>query len=182
MYTVFNKIDFTSLCVNGERIQLRSLNEKYATDIFREFTPEITHYMMPKSADDISETMAFINISQQGMKNGNDLVFVILNKNTEEFLGCCGLHGRSGYQTPELGIWLKKSAHGNKYGREAIVTLVNWAISNMHIDYFIYPVDRANISSRKIAEFLGGIIYQEKKVQTMSGSILDEVVYKLKPT
>ena len=46
-------------------------------------------------------------------------------------------------------------------------------------DYLIYPVDRANIPSRKIPESLGGIIFEEKKTKTMSGGVLDEVVYKI---
>ncbi len=78
-----------------------------------------------------------------------------------------------------LGIWLKSGAHGNRYGREAINFLVQWTVENVDFDYLRYPVDRANIPSRKIAESLGGTVYEENRVETMSGGILDEVVYKI---
>ena len=106
-------------------------------------------------------------------------MFAILSKKKGEFLGCCGLHGEGKIRTPELSIWLKKSAHGSGYGREAIQTLMNWSRNNIDFDYFIYPVDRKNIASSKIPESLGGEIMAELKVETPNGKILEEVVYKI---
>ena len=123
-----------------------------------------------------------MNLFQGHVKNnaeGYNFSAVIIDKETGEFLGCCGLHGKNNVRTPELGIWLKKDAHGKKLGREAIKTLCYWAVKNIDFEYLIYPVDRANISSCKIPEYLGGIIFDEKKVENMSGNILDEVVYKI---
>jgi RimJ/RimL family protein N-acetyltransferase len=96
-----------------------------------------------------------------------------------EFLGICGLHIRAGPDTPELGIWLKKSAHGERLGREAIHCLVAWAKIHLDAAFLIYPVDRQNIPSRKIPESLGGVIFAEDKVKNMSGRILDEVIYRI---
>ena len=172
-------IDLTSLQIEGNRIRLLSINESYSLEIFKEFTPEITRYMFPKPAEKIEETLAFIAESLDGMRGGWDLVLVITQKEDGEFLGCCGLHGRKNPRTPELGIWLKKDAHGKKYGKEAIETLTLWAIKHIYFDYAIYPVDKANIKSRKIAEALNGSIFEEKKVKTMRGSYLNEVVYKI---
>ena len=53
---------------------------------------------------------------------------------------------------------------------------------NIDFDYAIYPVDKANIASRKIAESLGGMVIKERRVKTMRGSYLDEVVYKIPKT
>ena len=74
---------------------------------------------------------------------------------------------------------IKKSAHGNGYGREAVHTLVNWSKKNINIDYFIYPVDRRNIASCKIPESLGGEVVEEFKAETSTSKILDKVVYKI---
>jgi len=38
---------------------------------------------------------------------------------------------------------------------EAIQTLISWAAEHIDFDYAIYPVDKANAPSRKIAESLG---------------------------
>ena len=172
-------VDLTSLRIEGERIILLSITESCSPEIFKEFTPEITRYMFPRPAEKIEETLSFISGSLEGMLSGRDLVLVIKKKESGEFLGCCGLHGKGNPRTPELGIWLKKDAHGKKYGREAIRILTLWAVENIDFDYIMYPVDKANIASRKIPESLGGIIFEEKRVRTMSGGFLDEVVYKI---
>ncbi len=174
-----NSLDLTSLLIVGDRIVLQSINESYSSVIFKEFTAEITQYMFPRPAEKTEETLSFISESIDGMRGGRDFVLAIMEKQTREFLGCCGFHGKSKPRTPELGIWIKKSAHGKKYGREAIRTLTSWAVENIDFDYVIYPVDRANIASRRIPESLGGTIFEEKKVKTMSGGFLDEVVYRI---
>jgi len=135
--------------------------------------------MYPKPADKIDETLEFINNSINNMKTNSELILAITKKYNSEFLGCCGLHIKETPDTPELGIWLKKSAHGNKYGQEAIKTLIDWCKENIEFDYLIYPVDKKNIPSRKIPESLGGTIFREEIVKTMNNTYLDEVIYKI---
>jgi len=171
-------VDLENVSIIGEKICLVSLNSSFAQDIFSEFSEEIASYMIPKPAQEIRETHDFIEASIQGMKNQEELVLAIVSTK-REFLGCCGLHGRGKGTTPELGIWLKKSAHGYRFGQSAINLLVTWASENLIIDYFIYPVDRENVPSRKIPESLGGTIFKEAKVKTHSNNVLDEVIYKI---
>ena len=171
--------DLLSLTIEGERIRLKTISNKFDGDIFREFTDEITTYMLPSTSANIEETQNFIATSRQDVEAGYNLQFVVVSKTTEEFLGNCGLHGQGKVRMPELGIWLKKDAHGKGYGREAVYTLVNWSKNNIDLDYFIYPVDRRNTPSRKIPESLGGQIFEDYKVKTPTGKILDLVVYKI---
>lgn len=172
-------IDLNSLEIMSERLQLTAINHEYADTIYQEFRPPVTRYMMPKPADNIEETINFIQRSLDSMSSRNEIILVILDASSKEFLGCCGFHGRENSQTPELGIWLKIGAHGYGYGIEAIVTLCRWAIQHILFDYAIYPVDKRNLPSRRIPESLGGNIYREAIVETMSGSQLDEVIFKL---
>lgn len=169
--------DLTALRLEGDRVMLRSLQEGDAADIFVEFTAEITRYMYPKPAATIDDTLAFIADSQAGMRAQTDIVLAITRD--REFLGCCGVHLTQGPRTPELGVWLKQAAQGHGYGREAIAVLAAWAVANLDFDYAIYPVDRANLPSRKIAESLGGSVFEEKKVPALTGNILDSVVYQI---
>lgn len=178
-YLTSQTTDLLSLTIEGERLRLVTISDEFEQDIFQEFTDEITIYMFPSPAKDIEEIRSFIAESRRAIKAGNNLQFAILSKTTEEFLGCCGLHGEGKVRTPELGIWLKKSAHGSGYGREAVHTLVNWSRKNIDIDYFIYPVDRRNIASCRIPESLGGEVVEEFKAETSTGKILDEVVYRI---
>lgn len=172
-------IDLLQVTIPGERITLVPVNEHFAEDIFVAFTAEITRYMMPKPADSIDDTLAFIRSASQGNKDATDLVLAITDSHSGEFYGCCGFHVRGNTRAPELGIWLKKSAHGFGYGREAITMLVRWSLSWLDYDYALYPVDRANGPSRKIPESLGGELAGEARVETMRGTFLDEVIYQV---
>ncbi len=171
--------DLLSLVIEGERLRLETIAEQFDQDIFQEFTSEVTRYMTPDPPAKIEDTRDFITTSRHSIEAGDNLLFVILSKVTDEFLGCCGLHARNKVRTPELGIWLKKSAHGNGYGREAIHTLVQWSRNNLDIDYFIYPVDRNNFASSKIPESLGGEIVETLKKETPTGKILDLIIYRI---
>jgi RimJ/RimL family protein N-acetyltransferase len=114
--------------------------------------------------------------SFNSLEKGNDLQMVILKKQLNEFIGCAGVH-QIGAKDPELGIWIKKSAHGNKYGLETITALIAWARKNIDFNYLRYPVDKRNRASRRIPEQNGGIIKREFKGINQKGFELDEVEY-----
>jgi ribosomal-protein-alanine N-acetyltransferase len=172
-------LDLNAVKIATGRLTLRPVTAEFTELIFAEFTPEITKYMLPSSPRHISETEQFIADTLEKRSRGSDLVLAILAKETEEFLGCCGLHGRENPREPELGIWLKKSAHGRGFGREAVAAVRDWAARHLIVDAFIYPVDRNNTASRKVAEALGGTIIRSEPVKTMSGGELDAVIYKI---
>ncbi len=171
-------MDILKVTIETERLLLVPISLEYADDIFKEFTPEITRFMYPKSPDKIEETIEYIQDRTEKMKRGEEIVISILDKNTKELIGGSGLHHLS-TKVLEFGIWIKRGAHGNKYGREAIAGVKKWAEENLDFDYFIYPADRNNIPSRKIAESLGGKIHKEYRQKSLSGVILDEVEYRI---
>lgn len=166
----------TSILTN--RLLLQATSMKYKEEIFKEFTEEITTYMYPRSPKEVSETETYINETIARIKNNQDLVVTIVKQESQEFLGCAGIH-EIDKTNPELGIWLKKTAQGNKYGLEAIAALKYWADTNLNYEYCIYPVDRANIASRKIPEALGGKIAREFDKINMSGNILHMLEYRI---
>jgi [ribosomal protein S5]-alanine N-acetyltransferase len=152
------------------------INGSYANDIFINFNDEITRYMYPKPAKEISETNGFITESIKGLKEGNNLQLVALKKPEMEFLGCIGLH-HVGQKDPELGIWIKKAAHGYGYGLEAISAVIEWAEKNVEYEYLKYPVDRRNFASKRIPETTGGVQKKEYKKVNLKGFELDEIEY-----
>ena len=173
-------LNFISVRISGDRIRLVPVVSEYAEIIFKEFTDDITRYMVPSTPSNIEEINNFIKSSARNMEENIDLTLVILKKDNDEFLGICGLHGRQNPNEPVLGIWLKKSAHGLKYGQEAIKILVDWARHNIVFKHMVYPCDIANIASRRIAENLKGEIFRTGEVKTMSGRILNEVAYRIR--
>ncbi|MBI3485342.1 GNAT family N-acetyltransferase [Candidatus Daviesbacteria bacterium] len=171
-------MNLQSLEIVSDRLKLVPISRKYLKDIFANFTSEITTYMFPAPPKRKEETEEFIDSAIRKNESGEDIVKVITNKETGEFLGCGGLHKiKSG--RPELEIWIKKSAHGNHYGREALTALKDWADQNINYQYIKYPVDKKNIPSRKIAESLGGEVIAEMQKTNLSGNILDEVEYRI---
>ena len=174
-------MDLINVEITTDRLLLAALSFKYKENIFSEFTEEITIYMYPRPAKNISETEAFIKGAIEGLRNNIDLGLVILKKESQEFLGCAGLH-EINRKDPELGIWLKKKAHGNKYGLEVITAIKSWADEKLDYEYLRYPVDKANIASRKIPEALGGEIVREFNKINMSGNTLHIVEYKINKT
>lgn len=166
--------------IHSKRLLLRPLSIDVKEMIFQEFTPEITTYMVPDPPKEIGETENFITSTVKKMSNGEEMVFVILKSENEEFLGLTGIHALN-TKTPEFGIWLKKEAHGNGFGREAITALKEWIDKNVKYEYLLYPVDQENIPSRKIPESLGGVVHREYKKQTPSGKVLNTVEYRIYP-
>lgn len=173
-------MDLLKVVITTVRLKLVPTAEKYSHDIFKEFTAEITKYMFPKPAARIKETLAFIKTSRKKMASGEEFQVVVLNKDTGEFLGHAGIRGVN-TSTPELGVWIKKSAHGNKYGKEAIGGLKKWIDKNINYTHIKYPVERHNVASRKIAEALGGVVKAQYPKTNASGRLLDEVEYHIFP-
>lgn len=169
-------MNLSEVTITTERLKLVPVSEDYTETIFKEFTSEVTTYMFPKPAETIDDTLAFITMSQEQREKGETFNVSIFDANTGELFGGGGIT-RLNTKTPELGIWIKKGAHGHKYGREAVKGLKDWAEKNLQYDYLTYPVDKRNIPSRKIAESLGGVVKKEFKKINQSGNELDMVEY-----
>ena len=167
--------------IETERLILKPLASEHADEIFPEFTDEITKFMFPSAPHDISETQAYINDSRSKMEAGKDIVAGIFDRSTGEFLGGGGLH-HIDRATPELGIWIKKGAHGQKFGQEAVAGLKRWADENLAYEYLTYPVAVDNIASRKIPESLGGKVAREFVGKKQNGEDMDQVEYHIYPS
>ncbi|MBT3816716.1 MAG: GNAT family N-acetyltransferase [Candidatus Magasanikbacteria bacterium] len=171
----------TNLIIQTKNLLLQPITLDYAEEIFKEFTPEITTYMFPKSPDKIEETIEFIKTAIKKNETGIDFQVVILDKTTKEYLGNAGIHNIN-TKTPEFGIWIKKSAHGNAYGKEAMIAFKEWIDDNLDYDYILYPVDKANYASKRIPELLGGEIFREYDQKSMNNKDLHLLEYRIYPT
>ncbi len=164
--------------IEGNRLLLKSISLAYKKPIFENFTEEITTYMYPRPPKNTAQAASFIKNSLEGMKNEHELILVILKKDSQEFLGCAGIH-RINTKHPEFGIWLKQTAHRKGYGLEAITVMKNWCEDNLDCEYFTYPVDEENYPSRRIPEKLGGEIVRAYKKRNLSGRILNLLEYRI---
>lgn len=169
-------MELKHIIIETENLILQPIELKYSEIIFKEFTEDISLYMLPKPSDNIKGVEQFIESSIEGLLDGSNLQLVAISRETGEFIGCVGLH-YLGSKDPELGLWIKKGAHGNAYGLEAITSLIGWARENIDFEYLRYPVDRRNHASRRIPERNGGEIKKEYKEINQMGFELDTVEY-----
>jgi len=135
--------------------------------------------MVVKIAESTDDTKLFIDEMIQGQKEGRDLLFVILGRNNNEFLGTAGLHSVQNGKSPALGVWIKNGQHGNGIGTEAVEAVCKWAEMSMIVDNFVFEVAKNNAASRKIPEKLGGVIVRERKIRTYEGDLMDEITYHI---
>ncbi|MEI6267055.1 MAG: GNAT family N-acetyltransferase [bacterium] len=164
--------------IETDRLLLVPMSRKYAEDVFREFTPELTYYMSPPTPSKIDDSIDWIESTLPKYEAGTDFTFAIILKENGEFIGGGGIHNID-TMSPEFGIWTKKSSHGNRYGREAIRGANSWVDENLKCDYVKYPVFADNIASRKIPESLGGVIFREYTEKNNVGVELPIVEYRI---
>ena len=164
--------------IDSERLTLKILDSHMTKDVFDNFNSDVTTYMYPAPPKKIEESQMFVDATLEKIKNGVEAVYAITLKESGEFLGLCGIHNiPSG--SPELGIWTKKSAHGNGYGFEAISTLISYLRQTIPFNHIIYPVDKRNRASRRIPIMHGGTLQREYEVVNQSGETLYILEYRI---
>lgn len=173
-------MNLNEVVIETPRLKLVPINESHIRKVYTHFTQTLSRYMFPQPTGQIEDTEKFVLTSMEGLKAGTNLQLVVVEKDTERFLGCAGLHN-IGTEDPELGVWIRRSAQHQGYGMEAIRGIVNWGRENVKYDHFKCPVDRNNKSSRRIPISLGGQFIKSYKRMNMTGTKeLDIVEYWLK--
>lgn len=171
-------MDYTNLVIKTKRLSLEAITFDHVDVIFKNFTKDITEFMYPQPSNKKKDTIDFIDGSLKAMKKGTNIQQVIIHTHSREFLGAVGLHNTNS-ETPELGIWLKKDAHGCRYGLEAITGIVEYAKENLDFKYLKYPVDKDNIPSRKIPNKLEAKVESEYSLKNVIGKELNIIEYRI---
>ena len=171
-------MDLRKVTIETERLLLVPISRKYSEQVLAEYREPVTKYMNHGPPDSIEDVDGQMEQREIDMKNGTMLFMIALEKQSDEFLGCFVLEDLD-QKNPEMGGWIKKSAHGNGFGREAAAGLKQWADSNLEYDYILWPCAVMNISSRKVAESLGGTASKEYEKKTASGKIWPYVEYRI---
>jgi len=167
------------MTLETERLLLKAITRDYTDAVFRAFTAEIAQYMTARPATYRTETEAFVITAMQENEQQTGLTLAILDRQTADFLGVVSLRALISQQ-PELGIWLKKEAHGQGLGREAVHALKAWADGTLTYAYLRYPVDYRNKASRRMAESQNGQIRRQFVTRNGSGMPLHILEYWIK--
>jgi RimJ/RimL family protein N-acetyltransferase len=143
--------DLSQTFITSARLVLRAFKAADAAESFEEASTAIAQFMSwnPPASEKEFETIWQGRLSQ--MKAGTELHLVIRPNSTDEFVGAAGLHPADGTML-ETGIWIKESAQGHGYGREAVAAVIKWASEKFRPSGFLYPVVDENTPSRKLAD------------------------------
>lgn len=161
--------------IETERLRLCLISRDYQDDIFREFTETVAQFLVNKPTGKIEDTSRFIEESRAASLAGHNCQLVALERKTGKFIGCLGVHHLD--EAPALGIWIKESAWGQGYGREAIAALKVWAKKNLSVAQVSYPVFSSNLRSRRLAEASGGIFKRTMAGHDSRDQETDEIEY-----
>jgi RimJ/RimL family protein N-acetyltransferase len=159
-------------------LRLVPVTEAFQNDVIAHFGPPVTDFLKSAPITTPEEARAYFDRVERGRDARTDFVTAIMQSDSGEFLGCAGVHGLA-TRTPSLGIWLKASAHGHGYGREAVTAIAAWAFETFDVDYLRYGADKRNAASIRIAESLGGRLGREYDMISDSGRPLQIVEYHL---
>lgn len=159
------------IIIKSQRLQLSQFQMMDAQDVFPCITPTITKFM-PWEPPSWGEYVSRCEKRVQSPEP-NKFSFVIRRLDNKECLGMASFENAES-DSPEIGLWLKESAHGQGFGREVVAALVRWGHTTLVKENFIYPVAVQNIASRRIAEHLHGEIIGNRK-----NSKYDSVIYRI---
>lgn len=159
------------IVIHSPRLQLTQFQMTDAHDVFASITPAIAKFM-PWEPPSWSEYVTRCQKRVQAPEP-NNFSFVIRRLENREYLGMASFEDADSV-SPELGLWLKESAHGQGFGREVLSALVEYGHTNLGKQSFIYPVAVQNSASRRIAESLHGEIIGNRR-----NPKYDSVVYRI---
>ena len=137
--------------IKTERLILKPISYDYIENIDTEMILNITRYMKLNSSEKIEDSKQIIQKSLEEMKKGNILQMVIIEKDSNEFIGLTGLYEINTVE-PFLEIWTKKEARKKGYGLEAMNGLLEWAEKNIKFNNIYYSLRKKNIIKRKEPE------------------------------
>lgn len=104
----------------------------------------------------VEDTRDFCARAAANWLTREDLTIAIFAAGDGRFLGGTGLHRISWRDgTFEIGYWLRKSAEGRGYMREAVRTLTACAFEQLGARRVAITCDERNARSRRVAERLG---------------------------
>ena len=161
------------------RLMIRPFTLDYLEEYFREFTAEITKYQFPDPFPDMEAANQVMSGFVKEMEEGKMLELVILGQDGE-FFGCIDVFGIR-EDTPEVGIWLKRSAHGMGYGYEALSAVLDELNQTGKYRYYIYELDVRNAVSVHLVEKFPFEKVKYEEITTNSGKILHSQTYHILP-
>lgn len=164
--------------IETERLILSALK---ASDV-----PAIVKYAGNKKISDYTSHIPFpyeekdavfwINMAQQGLRNGTHLILGIRLKQNEEFIGGIGLTIHSTYKRAEIGYWIAEDHWNKGYTSEAAKALIDYAFQEMGLHKITSSYMSKNPASGKVMEKCGMHKEGEQKDQILKNGVYHDLI------
>jgi RimJ/RimL family protein N-acetyltransferase len=175
--------------LRGQRVVVRPYRETDAPDL-QAAVEESREHVRPwlPFADEhqtVDESRDWIIRCMARWMLREDFIVGLWDAATGGYLGGSGLHPRD-WQVPsfEIGYWLRASAQGHGYMREAVQLLTDHAFDHLSAQRVMIRCDARNARSAAVAERLG--FHREAYLRHDSiandGTVRDTLIFSLIPT
>lgn len=153
-----------------DRLILRLLDEKDIDDIFAmRSDPEVMRFI--RAPQNRVETVNWLNLVSSRWKSDHIGFCAIVEKQTDKFIGWCGLWRLKETSELEIGYAIAKNAWGKGFATEAAQVFLRYAFEQLKPDKIVAVAEPENASSRRVMEKLGmkfvrlGEFYNRELVQ-----------------
>lgn len=121
-----------------------------AIEMFRCYSSdvEVSKYLTWKPHSDLNETLAFLERSLELWESGNNLNFVVNEKENGKIVGMASV--RFDHHIAAIGIALGRSYWGFKLGEEIVRGLVNWCLVRQEVFRIECVVDCSHAASERM--------------------------------
>jgi ribosomal-protein-alanine N-acetyltransferase len=177
-------IDFPEEGLSDGRIRLRLLDEDdFGRLVELANEPEVARFTTMPSPYSDAEARSWFKASSAGLRAGTDLHPLIVDAESGELLGGCGIARRAGDERVwGIGYWVAAEHRGKGYAARAVRLIVPFAFAELGIDRLELLAEEINPASTKTAEACGftreGIL---RAYLEIAGERRDMVSYSLLP-
>ena len=139
--------------IQTNRLLLRHLVEDDASKLFEIMSDtENMRFWLSGPATNISWIYQRILANQDSWKKNGFGGWALWNRETDKFIGFCGLHFVDGMPEVNLGFVLDKLYWGKGYGTEACLASIEFGFGQTVIDIVVSVTDPENVASIKLLE------------------------------
>ena len=153
-----------------DRLILRRLDERDVEVIFAmRSDPEVMRFI--RAPQNLVETVNWLNLVSSRWASDGIGFCAIIEKQTDEFSGWCGLWRLKETNELEIGYAIARDAWGKGYATEAAHAFLQYAFEQLKPDKIVAVAEPENVSSRRVMEKLGmkfvklGEFYNRELVQ-----------------
>ena len=132
----FVQNNFDAESIESSRTSIKLITLEYLEDVYEWASEKISEYLVINIKSTIEDTKNFLEKSIKQQNSRTDYVFVVRDKQTNEFIGLWSIHK---IQTKNLtyGIWVKESKQWQWYGFEFSKAIIDRTFEHIRSDSFI---------------------------------------------